>query len=372
MVSEIWQLTQYPLGATPVQKYIGAVTSFYLSVGSDVLPGTGAGVPVQAVVTGSKGGPQVINVPYGSYRTRRVTGDLITVTGNGAQIELIADKEKTDVVLQNVSTFFGSGQDGPATLDGVTSYSWATLVGATYTMTRSIQVTNLTINSGVYLHTGNFQIYCQGSFVNNGSVIAAGSGNYGGGSGGSGASGAAGGPGTAGAVTSYGVYPGGGGGGGGGATGGFTGGAGGAGGGVFWISTVDFVNNGQISANGQNGGSGTGGGSSGGGGGGGGGAAVIFYLRTLSGTANISVSGGSGGSGVGAALPGPYSGGNGGSSAQAAGGTGSANTPTAGGASSPWGGGGGGGGGVNVSDASSNGAAGGNGIVITEQVNSST
>jgi hypothetical protein len=60
----------------------------------------------------------------------------------------------------------GDGTDGSATLDGVATVSWATLVGSTYTLTREPQLINLTINNGIKLKvngsSGCYDIFGQG------------------------------------------------------------------------------------------------------------------------------------------------------------------------------------------------------------------
>lgn len=66
--------------------------------------------------------------------------------------------------------WYGSGEDGSATLDGSASVGWATKSGSTYTMTRSVVLTNLTVNSGVTLVNDAYAIYCSGTLTNNGNI----------------------------------------------------------------------------------------------------------------------------------------------------------------------------------------------------------
>lgn len=49
---------------------------------------------------------------------------------------------------------FGDGSDGSADLDGVNTYPWATLGGSSYTLSRDVNLTNLTIRTGIQLAVG--------------------------------------------------------------------------------------------------------------------------------------------------------------------------------------------------------------------------
>ncbi len=76
---------------------------------------------------------------------------------------------------QNYGGIFGNGSDGAVIFDGIaTPVAGATLSGSTYTMTRDIQGTNVTVNNGVTLKPTNFRIFCLGTFTNNGTISAAG------------------------------------------------------------------------------------------------------------------------------------------------------------------------------------------------------
>jgi hypothetical protein len=81
--------------------------------------------------------------------------------------------------------FFGDGSDGDVTLDGTTTFSWATLVGGTYRLTRNVYFNILTINAGVtidargYIIAAKANITGNGIIINNGSTAASASGGLG-------------------------------------------------------------------------------------------------------------------------------------------------------------------------------------------------
>jgi hypothetical protein len=253
---------------------------------------------------------------------------------------------------------FGTGADGAVTLDGSTTYNgFSSLAGSTYTLTRDVMATNLTVNSTVTLKTGSFRIFCQGTFTNNGTVTNAGNSASGatnggalasasfergqaGGGGGTGVSGAggngtsapmgtaagAGGAGTSGSAGSAGsinvsdtvaqnnvlaspyaalagvcgylgatqvVGFGAGGGGGGSDASSNSGGGGGGGGGIIGIFAWAIVNNSTITVAGGNGANGVAGNAGGGGGGSGG--AILGYSLSAWTAGTMTISGGNAG-----------------------------------------------------------------------------
>ncbi len=259
------------------------------------------------------------------------------------------------LTTSNCSGVFGDGSDGAAVLNGTNTFSWASLAGSTYTLSRDVFTSALTISSGVTLHTQGFRVFCAGALVNGGTISdtgntatsltgasgtqsnsfqsgqGGGSGQTGNGSGGSqgsaiggvgsGGNGGAGGTGTAGSGggtrggsgsfnlripenaisgvtwgatqnTTF-IPSGGSGGGGGGGDGTNAGGGGGGGGGVIALFGWIITNNGTISAAGGAGFSPAAGNAGGGGGGGGG---LILAYTLLPWTAGTtSVAGGTGG-----------------------------------------------------------------------------
>jgi hypothetical protein len=267
---------------------------------------------------------------------------------------------------------FGNGSDGAVVMDGSNTFAFATLVGSTYTLTRTVQATSLTVNAGIALSTGTggYQIFSQGSVINMGTISGGGGGTGGVPGAGGGGNGNTGGNGS---ISLYGFQ--GGGGGGGGATGtqGGLGGTGGTGGGIVWICCVDLINLSSINCFGTTGGNAAGiNSNNGGGGGGGGGCIYLGYARSGIGIGSSSAQtfGGSGGTGSTFPFSSTYNGGNGGASANAAGGNGGTpggpTAPTAG-STGPLGAGGGGGGEVTAS-AGAAGAAGGAGQLIVQQL----
>jgi hypothetical protein len=276
-------------------------------------------------------------------------------TDNGTHWMLLASGGASVV---SYNGFFGDGSDGTVTLDGTTTYTaFATKSGNTYTLSRDVMLSSLTINSAITLNQSGYMIYVDGTFTNNGTITAAGgnasgatggssggiasntfvkggtggtgtttvggaggSGGYGGNTGSAGGTSAnAGGAGggisatastyrlknpqavLTGITASAGAsrYIGGGGGGGaGGGDGSNSGGGGGGAGGVAAILAKTIINNGTITANGGNGANGTGG-NAGGGAGGGGGLSVVFTLSSITGTGTITATAGTAGSGVG-------------------------------------------------------------------------
>lgn len=227
---------------------------------------------------------------------------------------------------------FGNGSDGAITFDGTTTpVAGATLSGSTYTMTRDIQATSVTVNGGVTAVTvktsssqGTFRIFCQGTVTvaSNATITAAGNaasgstagaalasgslvGGRAGGAGGTGVSGG----GANGANASFGVA---GGAGGAGTSGGF-----GSGGTVTFSGTIAVTNilitpvpvlagivgyggsSPQIGAGAGGGGGGSDASSNAGGGGGGGGGIVAILAYAVVNNGTITAAGGAGANGTG-------------------------------------------------------------------------
>jgi hypothetical protein len=73
--------------------------------------------------------------------------------------------------LQFYDGTFGDGSDGAVVLDGSTTFNnFSSLAGSTYTLTRDVFATNLTVNNTVTLKPAGFRIFCNGGFTNNGTV----------------------------------------------------------------------------------------------------------------------------------------------------------------------------------------------------------
>lgn len=265
------------------------------------------------------------------------------------------------VHVQDFVGIFGDGSDGAVTLDGSTTYNtWSGLAGSTYTMTRDVFCTSLTVNAGVTLLPNNFRVFCTGAVINNGLFSADGhaglangtngsslgaqittggraggagqtttgsagaASNVGSPAGGAGGAGASGSGGAGGVTQSSGTYfyrsiatavsgslffqgtpypvTGGAGGGGGGGDTTHTGGGGGGGGGVILAVAHSVTNSGTMSAGGGGGGT-PATGNCGGGGGGTGGQILTYTLSAwTAGTTNVA--GGVPGGGVGSGTTG--------------------------------------------------------------------
>lgn len=59
--------------------------------------------------------------------------------------------------------FYGDGSDGVANANGVGSIPGATLNGSTYTLSRDVFYTNLTVAAGVTVVTAGFRVFCTGT-----------------------------------------------------------------------------------------------------------------------------------------------------------------------------------------------------------------
>src|SRR6478735_11493852 len=55
----------------------------------------------------------------------------------------------------------GSGEDGAATFNGSNTFSFATLAGSTYTLTRHVMLSTMKITTGITLRSNTFQICAQ-------------------------------------------------------------------------------------------------------------------------------------------------------------------------------------------------------------------
>lgn len=148
---------------------VGQTLDFYATVG------TGSVDPDVAIVSGTMNYIHDLSSPY---------VQMTTVTGT-----------ENDILLGNGGNraYYNSGADGAHVADGVAALPGATLVGSTYTLTRTVSFTTLTVNPGVTIKTAGYAIFCSVRRINNGNIDA------------SGATGAAGGGGAA-----FGAYGGGG------------------------------------------------------------------------------------------------------------------------------------------------------------------
>lgn len=68
-------------------------------------------------------------------------------------------------------SYYGDGSDGAATLNGTNTYSsWSTKSGNVYTLTRDVQLSSLTISSGVTLKPAGYVVQVNGELLLNGLI----------------------------------------------------------------------------------------------------------------------------------------------------------------------------------------------------------
>jgi hypothetical protein len=344
-------------GQTSLQAAINALAGAVTS--GEFLRGNGTNVLLAAIQAADL--PTGTTSAQGALQLDGTAGDIQPV---GTAAAAGAKGQAADAEHVHPGFFggiFGNGTDGALTLNGTNTYPGMSLAGSTYTMSRDIQATSITISGGVTLKPANFRILCRGTVTNAGTISSVGfsssssaggslsaSGSMGGGraggAGGTGASGAgangtaasngnaggAGGAGTSGTAGAGGtttvslanaqanvfslpfavlsgvggfslgsITPafGAGGGGGGSDASSNAGGGGGGGGNVVAILAWAFVNTGTVTVAGGNGANGTAG-NAGGGGGGAAGAILVYTLSAWT-QGTTTVSGGNPGSGSG-------------------------------------------------------------------------
>jgi parallel beta-helix repeat protein len=364
-------------GATAASRYVGATAGGAPASGTFVLGDwvlDQAGAFWVCTTGGSPGTWAEVYPGTGLTNPMTTSGDTIYGGSSGTPARLAGNTAAAPKVLTQTGTgsasaapawtaqdyggLFGDGSDGTVAMNGTNTFSgFASLSGSTYTLSRDVFATSLTVSSGVTVLTNGYRVFCQGTVTNGGTVsfpgnnaasatggthtnsgtlqggqaggsgsaasagangtIASGSAGTGnGGAGGAGSSTAGGAArasnlstpfpyrtpyaAAAGAFTVVGVAcsaSGANGGSGGGGDGTNSGGGGGSGAGIIVIFAWSVVNTGTISANGGNGFTPATGNCGGGGGGGGG--LILIYTLTAWTAGTTSVTGGTLGSGVG-------------------------------------------------------------------------
>jgi hypothetical protein len=93
--------------------------------------------------------------------------DAMSITTDTSVV--MATREYVD---ERVRECFGDGSDGEAVLDGTNTFSWASKSGDTYTLTRDVFLTNLTLSgAAITLKTANFRVFGTGILTTNGGKI---------------------------------------------------------------------------------------------------------------------------------------------------------------------------------------------------------
>lgn len=115
------------------------------------------------VVTNAK----MANMAESTIKGRAVgagTGDPTDLTGAQAAAIIGA------VTTSGLPFVFCYGYDGALTYDGTTTILGVVPSGNTYTLSRDVFATSLTIDSGVTIRANNFRIWCTGTLTNNGTI----------------------------------------------------------------------------------------------------------------------------------------------------------------------------------------------------------
>ena len=89
----------------------------------------------------------------------------ITAAGNVTGLNL-SGTNTGDQILP----VYGDGSDGAITFDGSTTYTFATLNGSTYTLTRDIFATTITVDILITVITGGYRVFAQNSLTVNGEL----------------------------------------------------------------------------------------------------------------------------------------------------------------------------------------------------------
>lgn len=99
-------------------------------------------------------------------------GQIVEVVydGTNMQMKSAIGNAPATVAYVNSLRLGGVASDGSAVLDGTNTFAWASKSGSTYTLTRDVNLINLTVNAGVILETANFKLYGTGTLNNAGTI----------------------------------------------------------------------------------------------------------------------------------------------------------------------------------------------------------
>lgn len=119
----------------------------------------------------------------GTYTISTVSAGSIVVVENltnetaGALINLTASNASKVVRFSTTGDIsgipalqYGDGSDGALLYDGYNTTLSVSPSALTYTLTRDIYATNMTVNSGVTINTGGYQIFVSGVLLNSGTI----------------------------------------------------------------------------------------------------------------------------------------------------------------------------------------------------------
>jgi hypothetical protein len=94
---------------------------------------------------------------------------VVPASGGGTTKFLRADGT-WDVPNDGYDPDFGTGTDGSLTFNGTSTVLGLVPSSSTYTMTRSIYASSMTINTGVTIKSAGYQIFVNGTLTNNGTI----------------------------------------------------------------------------------------------------------------------------------------------------------------------------------------------------------
>lgn len=82
----------------------------------------------------------------------------------------LSESSGTVTVKASGFSWGGDGSDGSVTFDGTSTVLGLSPSSSTYTLTRNIYTSSMTVNSGVSIKTGNYAIFCTGTLTVNGTI----------------------------------------------------------------------------------------------------------------------------------------------------------------------------------------------------------
>lgn len=161
--STIAAATISALSSTSAQLQVGTVGSINgnlalaSSTASTALTTIQAGAPTTAII-------------YVLPTTAPTAGEVLSST---APVSGVATLSWSGGAGAGGGAIFGDGSDGAVTFNGTTTYnSFSSLSGSTYTLTRDIFCSGITVSSGVTIIPNGYRIYCNGTLSNAGIISA--------------------------------------------------------------------------------------------------------------------------------------------------------------------------------------------------------